>query len=109
MHDTAFHRSYKVLLKGEVQHEDEVAPSAPAPVSAPVRLEGGVSVLDITAAKEGAPNEATEAIALKEGAGQNATKPAAPGSFEPVGAAPEGVANVAPTVATADPPALSGF
>jgi hypothetical protein len=92
MHDTAFHRAYKALLKGEVQHEDEVA------------LAGTAAVLDITAAKGSAPNEATEAV----GAGQKEAKPAAPGWFEPVVAAPEGVVSVAPAVAAADPPGSLG-
>ena len=104
MHDTAFHRAYKALLKGEVQHEDEVAPT---PVT-PAHLAGTAAVLDITAAKTGAPNEATEAVAAAVGVGQKEPKSAAPGWFEPVVAAPEGVLSVAPAVAAADPPGLLG-
>jgi hypothetical protein len=104
MHDTAYHRSYKALLQGEVQHEDEVAPSAPASIS----LQDAVEVLDITAAKTGAPNEATEAVASGVPAGQKKEQPAAPESFEPLGVVLEGFVTVAPGVATADPPASAG-
>jgi hypothetical protein len=104
MHDTAFHRAYKALLKGEVQHEDQVAPSAPTPA----HLAGTAAVLDITAAKPGAPNEATEAVASGVRTGQEELKPAAPGWFEPVVAAPEGVLSVAPSLAAADPPGALG-
>jgi hypothetical protein len=107
MHDTAFHRSYKALLKGEVQHEDEVAPSAPAAPS-PSTADGGVEVLDITAAKPGAPNEATVAVATGVKADQNAAKPDAPRSFEPLGVVVEGALMVAPGVATADLPVAQG-
>jgi hypothetical protein len=104
MHDLAYHRSYKALLQGEVQHEDEVAPTTLAPIT----LQDAVEVLDITAAKTGAPNEATEAVASGVGAGQNAAKPDAPGSFEPLGVVLEGFVTVAPGVATADPPVSAG-
>jgi hypothetical protein len=103
MHDLAFHRAYKALLKGEVQHEDDVAPSAPAPTPAPVTPEG-VEVLDITAAKPGAPNEATEVVAAGPGRDRKQTKPDVPESFEPLGVVVEGVLMVAPGVASADPP-----
>jgi hypothetical protein len=105
MHDTAFHRSYKALMQGEVQHEDEVTPSAPAPMT----LQGGVEVLDITAAKTGAPNEATEAIAAGAGTAQKKTKPDVPESCELVGVVLEGFGTVAPGVATVDPPVSAGF
>jgi hypothetical protein len=104
MHDLAFHRSYKALLKGEVQHEDDVAPSVPVPIT----LQDAVEVLDITAAKTGAPNEATEATAAVAEMDQKKTKPDEPGSFEPVGEVLEGVLTVAPGVATADPPVSAG-
>jgi hypothetical protein len=105
MHDTAYHRAYKALLKGEVEHEDDVAPSAPAPMT----LLGGVEVLDITAAKTGAPNEATEATAVVAGTDQKKTKADLPESLEPVGVVLEGFVTVAPGVATVDPPVSAGF
>jgi hypothetical protein len=104
MHDTAFHRAYKALLKGELQHEDEVTPTP----ATPVHLVGTAAVLDITAAKGGAPHEATEAVATAVGAAQKEAKPAAPGWCEPVVAAPEGVLSVAPAVAAVDPPGSLG-
>jgi hypothetical protein len=104
MHDTAYHRSYKALLKGEVQHEDELAPSAPAPIT----LQGAVEVLDITAAKTGAPNEATEAVAAGSGTAQKKTKPDVSESFEPVGVVVDGALTVAPGVAPVDPPVSAG-
>jgi hypothetical protein len=100
MHDTAYHRAYKALLQGEVQHADEVAPSVPASVT----LQDAVEVLDLTAAKPGAPNEATEAATASVKTDQKKTKPDVPESFEPVGVALEGVVMVASGVAPADPP-----
>jgi hypothetical protein len=100
MHDTAFHRAYKALLKGEVQHEDDVAPSAPAPLT----LQGGVEVLDITAAKTGAPNEATEAAAAGAETAQKKTKPDVPESPESPGVVLDEFLTVAPGVAPVDPP-----
>jgi hypothetical protein len=104
MHDLAFHRAYKTLLKGEVQHEDEVAPKPTAVSLAPV----AVSVLDITAAKNGAPNEATEAVAATVGTGQKETKPDEPEPIEPVAGVLEGVAIVALALVAADPPVSPG-
>jgi hypothetical protein len=60
MHEAAYGRNYKLVLTGEVQHEDEVAPIAPLPAAVPPHLVDGVSVLEITAAA-GAPNEANAA------------------------------------------------
>jgi hypothetical protein len=108
MHDTAFHRAYKALLKGELQHENEDTSTPAAPVATPAHLAGRAAVLDIAAAKSGAPNEATEAVATAVGAAQNEAKPAAPSWFEPVVAAPEGVLSVASAVAAVDPPGSLG-
>jgi hypothetical protein len=67
-----------------------------------------VEVLDITAAKTGAPNEATEAVAAGSGTAQKKTKPDVPESSEPVGVVLEGFRMVAPGVAMADPPVSAG-
>jgi hypothetical protein len=58
MHDTSYARYYKLVKAGEVQHEDDIAAIAPRPAPVPPHLVDGVSVLDITAATDGAPNEA---------------------------------------------------
>jgi hypothetical protein len=105
MHDTAFHRSYKTLLKGEVQHEDELAPSP----ATPAHLVGTAAVLDLTAAKPGAPNEAIATLTSGEAKAQKPAFPALEGSVEAVGGSLSGVVTVAPGVAAADPPVVLGF
>jgi hypothetical protein len=62
MHDTMYHRSFKALLTGEVPHEDAVTPIAPAPPMPLDPFAETVSVVDLTAARNGAPNEATGSI-----------------------------------------------
>jgi hypothetical protein len=117
MHDTAFHRAYKALLKGEVRHEDEDAttptptPTAPDPVSA--NAEGGVAVLDITAAKADAPNEATEAgsngasSGVREGRKEAFLDPQ--GASGPFGELLDGVSPLLTILETVDPPVSRGL
>jgi hypothetical protein len=104
MHDTAYHRAYTTLMKGELQHEDELAPAPATPVVTPAHLEGTAAVLDITAAKSGAPNEAIATLTSGVAKVQKPAFPAPEGSVEAVGGSFSGVLTVAPGVAPADPP-----
>jgi hypothetical protein len=104
MHDLAYHRAYKALLKGELQHEDEDKSTPAALVATPAHLAGTAAVLDITAAKTGAPNEATEEVAAGAESVQKKTKPDAPQSFERHEEVLEGVVPVTVMLETADPP-----
>src|SRR4051794_20297625 len=61
MHDAAFHRSFKGLMTGEpfTEQEDEDQTPASFPQPAATRADAGVAVLDLTAARPVAPNEAS--------------------------------------------------
>jgi hypothetical protein len=101
MHDAAYHRAYKTLLKGELQHEDELAPT---PVVTPAHLEGTAAVLDITAAKTGAPNEAIATLTSGVAKVRKGAFPVPEGLVEPVVGPSEGVTTDLIALVTADPP-----